>query len=280
MKKREVIQIIKDHHYKEWYGQKITDENTRDRVLFGSVDEECTGVVTAIYASVDVIKEAVKRNANLIVAHEALFWNHGDHTDWLEDHESYQLKRKLLADHHITVWRDHDHIHAGLDFQNRRVDGIFYGLLATLGWENYLEGDIGYPLIVEIPRMKTRDLIAEIISKLELNGIKCLGDLDGESQRIYLPMHVMGDDNDKMTVVNQEHIDTVIAMECIDYTLGIYIRDAAMLGLNKRILAVGHFNLEEPGMKWFGEVYLPRILPDVPVSFVRAGDMYSFVLRR
>ena len=60
MKISEVIQIIKDHHYKEWNGNAIKPETTRDKVLYGDVDKECTGVVTTIYASVEVIRKAAK----------------------------------------------------------------------------------------------------------------------------------------------------------------------------------------------------------------------------
>ena len=67
MKISEVIQLIKDHHYKEWNGNVIKPETTRDKVLYGDVDKECTGVVTTIYASVDVIRKAAKAGANLIV---------------------------------------------------------------------------------------------------------------------------------------------------------------------------------------------------------------------
>ena len=69
-------------------------------------------------------------------------------------------------------------------------------------------------------------------------------------------------------------------MECIDYTLGIYVKDAAMLNIEKCIIAIGHFNLEEPGMKWYAEKFLPAILPvTVPIYFKQVGDMYQFVIK-
>lgn len=280
MLKQEIIERIKENHDQEWMGKKIEESTTRDRVLFGQTDEECTGIVAAIYPSIDVIRTAIARNCNLIISHESLFWNHGDHTDWLMGNQTYLEKKKLLEDHHISVWRLHDYIHAGMDVRGRRVDGIFYGLLETLGWENYVEGDVGFPLILEIPKMKTEELIEQILEKLGLNGIKCLGSTEGYSQRIYIPMHIFGQDNDKITFVEKENIDTILAMECIDFTLGIYIKDSAMLSMNRRILAVGHFNLEEPGMRWYAEKFLPTILPSkLPISFVKVSDMYTFKVK-
>ena len=277
MKNKEVIQTIISHHYNEWLGREIQPETTRDKILWGDGEEECTGIVTTIYASVEVIRRAVEVGANLIICHESLFWNHGDHTDWLEDFDTFQQKRQLLTDNHITVWRDHDYIHAGMDWKGHRVDGIFYGLLTQLGWAEYVQGNVIFPICLEIPRIKTSELAAMLMERMGLNGVKCIGDADGYSQHIYIPQHIMGRDNDKIEKMETEDIDTVIAMECIDYTLGIYTRDAAMLGKNRRILAVGHFNLEEPGMKWFGETWLPTILPqELPVRFISAGDMFRY----
>lgn len=50
--------------------------------------------------------------------------------------------------------------------------------------------------------------------------------------------------------------------------------------MNRRILAVGHFNLEEPGMRWYAEKFLPTILPSkLPISFVKVSDMYTFKVK-
>ncbi|MFR1296078.1 MAG: hypothetical protein ACLSBH_12005 [Coprobacillus cateniformis] len=61
MRKIEIIEQIKNHHYHEWLGKEINEETTRDQILFGDIDEECTGIITAIYASVDVIKHAIEK---------------------------------------------------------------------------------------------------------------------------------------------------------------------------------------------------------------------------
>ena len=277
MRNREIIERIKAHHYDEWLGRKINDETTRDQILFGYPDDECTGIVTTIYASIDVIKKAAELNSNLIIVHESLFWNHGDQTDWLEDNRIFQAKKELLEEHRITVWRDHDHIHAGVDLNGRRVDGIFYGLLKELNWDKYVEGELVFPIIMDIPQTETVNLVKHLNRCLGINGIKCIGDIDGYSRRIYFPNHIQGRDNDKIEIVDKENIDTVIAMECVDFTLGIYVNDAAQLKTNRRMLVAGHFNLEEPGMKWFGEEYLPTIIRDISVHYVQGGNLFRFI---
>ena len=59
MKISEVIAKMKAYHKGTVNGVPIDESKTRDKVLYGNVDQECTGIVTTIYASVDVIREAI-----------------------------------------------------------------------------------------------------------------------------------------------------------------------------------------------------------------------------
>ena len=54
-------------------GNVIDEKKTRDQVLYGETEKECTGIVTTCFASVDVIRKAHELGANLIIPHEALF---------------------------------------------------------------------------------------------------------------------------------------------------------------------------------------------------------------
>lgn len=143
MKINEVIQKMKKYHRGIAQGKPIDDATTRDQILYGNPDQECTGIVTTCYASVDVIRKASACGANLIISHEALFWNHGDHTDWLEEarNKTFLEKKRLLDETGIVVWRDHDYIHSGIPMNGGYVDGIFHGVMVTLGWEKYLSCD-------------------------------------------------------------------------------------------------------------------------------------------
>jgi hypothetical protein len=278
MKISEIIEIIK----KNCKGYGVIDETTtRDKVLYGETDRECTGIVTTIYASYDVIKKAHELGANFIIAHESLFWNHGDHTDWLQENETFRIKKQLLDETGITVWRDHDYIHSCVLHEGEWVDGIFYGLAYELGWLDYIAGDKGVPMLYEIPETPARELAQYLMEKMNLKGMKTMGDLDGISRRIYIPMHIIGpQDNQELSFVEENRVDTVLAMEITDFTMAIYMRDGAQAGLNKRILAAGHFNVEEPGMKWLAEQHLPSLLPGLPITFVQAGDSYTMLLRK
>lgn len=113
------IQTVIDK-IKAYHNPNVTLDiaTTRDQVLYGEdrLGETCTGVVVTMWATADAIRRARALGANLIISHESLFWNHGDDTRWLERSENatYAAKKALLDEAGIVVWRDHDHLHAGI----------------------------------------------------------------------------------------------------------------------------------------------------------------------
>lgn len=93
----EVIQHVKDFSTGIDFGgfteKPIDDATTRDQVLYGATDAECTGIVTCIWPTADIIRRARELGANLIISHEALFWNHGDHQGVVGDTATFKAKR-------------------------------------------------------------------------------------------------------------------------------------------------------------------------------------------
>lgn len=281
VKIEEVVDKIKAY-YKglDENGQPIDPVKTRDQYLFGNPEIECTGVVVSCWPSVEVIQHAFKEGANLIISHEALFWNHGDKIDWLEEsnNQTFNEKKALLEENNIVVWRNHDYIHSGMPLEDGQyTDGIFYGTMKKVGWEKYLTNDVTDPFVFTIPKTEVREIAKEWNDKLELNGAKIIGDPSTEVTNVFIAPHILGGDNDLIEQIDRENIDLVIALELIDFTVTEYIHDSNLLGQSKAIMTLGHFNLEEPGMEYMLE-YLPGILPgDIPVSFAKSGDMYSYV---
>lgn len=88
---------------KEFEGLEITGKLTklghdtdRDKILYGQkhLSDECTGVVTTCWPSVAVVEKTHEIGANLIICHEAMFWNHGDHTNWLKENHNETFAKK------------------------------------------------------------------------------------------------------------------------------------------------------------------------------------------
>lgn len=282
MQIQNVIDRIKAYHKGEWEGKRIDEETTRDKILYGDAKQECTGIVTTCWASVDVIQKAAQQGANLIIAHEALFWNHGDHTDWLleEENHTFLAKKKLLDETGIVVWRNHDYIHSGIPMEDGSyTDGIFYGVACKLGWEAYIRKDIHNPLHFTIPKTTVQELADFLIQRLHLNGVKIIGRTDSVVEKVRIPFHVLGDARDSICEADKEDINCFLTMEVVDFTLAEYIRDSSMLGLDKAIIGMGHFNLEEPGMEYM-TTYLPQAIgTDVSCTYIQSGDMYEYITK-
>ena len=278
----EVIQSVKDYCKGSWMGMKIDDTKTRDKVLYGDTDKECTGIVTTIYASVNVIEKAHELGANLIIAHEALLWNRGDHREWLEEsqNKTYLAKKKLMDDYGITVWRFHDYIHSGIPHKDGYIDGIFYGLAKETGWDDaIISEDISGAVYLECEATTPRKVAKLIKEKWNLTGMKCIGNMDAKVTKILVCGHVMegGDSNTLIKRIDQEDINLLLPLELIDFTLTEYIKDSGELGYDRAILAPGHFNLEEPGMKYMEKWIDDALKEHIPTTFVQAGDMYTFL---
>ncbi len=279
MKINEVIRRIKKYHKGDSFaGHPIKEETTRDQILYGDPNKECTGIVTTCWATADVIRQAYQKGANLIICHEALFWNHGDHTDWLSNNSVFLKKKELLDQSGIVVWRDHDYIHSGIPMDDGSyTDGIWYGVMKTLGWEAYLTGDKAHPFDFTLPAIKASDLAQQMAKTMNLNAIRILGDPNTIIRKAWICRHILGNNNEDIKRVDEENIDLLITAELIDYTLSEYIRDAAMVGIPKVIFALGHFNSEEYGMRYMLE-YLPKAIGEpIPATFIQSGDMYSYI---
>ncbi len=267
-------------------GKPIDDKTTRDQITYGKqwVEEECTGIVTCIWPTADIIREAQRKGANLIITHEALFWNHGDHEDILLGNRTFAAKKELLDRWGGTVWRCHDYIHSKvpLEADGGMVDGIFYGFAWKTGWLDYRIGDTAQSLDFEIPEMSGKELAGHLVASLGLNGTRLIGDLHARVRRVHIPMHVLGNaasDTHEIMYADSEDVDALVTMEFIDFTTCEYIRDAAQLGQGKCAITVGHFNLEEPGMEYMVR-WLPRALGtnEIPLAFVPMRDTYSYVV--
>ncbi|MFT8459393.1 MAG: Nif3-like dinuclear metal center hexameric protein [Liquorilactobacillus ghanensis] len=283
MKIAEVVSKIKNYYKGVLNGEPISEDKTRDKILYGKTDIECTGIVTTTWATTDVIKRTVKLGANLIICHEALFWNHGDKQDWLIEskNQTYFEKKKLLDETGVTIWRNHDYVHSGIPLTDGTYkDGIFWGFAKYLGWEKYWvnsENDDILPIVFNLPQTTGLQVANKLIETFNLNGARIEGNPETIIKKAVIPYHNLGDAKKEIRFIDKQNINLVIGLELIDFTLAEYIRDSSMLGKNKCIVTVGHFNTEEAGMRYMVN-YIPKALQsDIPCYFVQSGDMYSYL---
>ena len=287
MKIKEVIGKILEYH------PQLPGYRGCDDYKCGDPEAECTGIVTALAPNVDVIRKTIELGANLIVVHEPTFFTSEDGPGWFENFPNsvYEEKRKLLDDHGIVVWRDHDHMH----FHN--PDGIFTGVLKYLGWEKYAKAEKSSAsmfthFVVTLPMSVSLSRLADhLMDKIGMNGVRYIGNPEDLVSRIAIVGHLypmFGPKKDGERPVEysvslikdmEEKVDVLIPGETIDWTILSYIRDAVSFGRKKAMISLGHFNWEELGMKYAKDWISELVGDELRVTYVPAGDMYRYQLR-
>jgi putative NIF3 family GTP cyclohydrolase 1 type 2 len=240
---------------------------TVDTIKSGNADQKVTGIVTTMFATVDVIRKAIALKANFIIAHEPTFYNHLDKTDWLENDSVYNYKRELLEKNNIVVWRFHDYIHS------LRPDGVRIGVMKALGWEKYYNPE--KPTIALIPSTTMEDIIKNAKTKLGLKFVKVVGDLSQKCERIGLLPGAAGA-RAHIDLIQREKPDVLLCGEVQEWETSEYIRDARAKGDAISLVVLGHALSEEPGMSWLVTWLQPQISV-IKVTHVPSNEPFIWV---
>jgi putative NIF3 family GTP cyclohydrolase 1 type 2 len=85
---------------------------------------------------------------------------------------------------------------------------------------------------------------------------------------------------DDQRIQEASRADAIIPLEICDWTVSTYVRDANELGMSKVIFEMGHFNVEEPGMRYMCE-WLPEAIQnhDIPIHYLQSKDMFHYIKR-
>ncbi len=271
------------------YHPPIDEANTCDGFKAGNPLDTCTGVVTAIVPTIDVIKKTRELGANLLIIHEPTFYMTPDYPDWHTDFINHVVEEKkvLIKEYGITIWRDHDHMHAN------QPDSIFTGVIKRLGWEEYMmDVDLPFFFGFEVPEVRVDEMCEFLKEKFHLNGLRYVGKSEDKISKIAIVGHLcpnmFGEDcedshghyHDYATSIikelDEDRFDAIIPGEVIEWNVLSYIRDAVAQGRAKACFNIGHFNLEEPGMEYAAEWIRDLVPQDVPVHYVRVEDLYKF----
>ncbi len=239
---------------------------TVDTIKAGDASQIVTGIVTTMFATVEVIQKTASLGANFIIAHEPTFYNHLDETNWLENDEVYKYKSALLKKNNITVWRFHDAIHA------HKPDGVMMGVLAALGWEK--NADTQKPYLINIEPSSLQHIIELAKKKLGIAHLRYIGNRSQMCSRIlFLPGSAGG--RRQIGSVAQEKPDLLMIGELDEWETSEYFRDLQSSGAKTSLIVLGHIVSEEPGLEWLAKWLQPQ-LEGVTVTHVPSKDAFSW----
>jgi putative NIF3 family GTP cyclohydrolase 1 type 2 len=237
---------------------------TVDVLKEGDPATPVTGIVTCMFATMEVLKEAVSKNCNLIIAHEPLYYNHLDETTSLQNDAVYLEKKQFITDHKLVVWRFHDYIHS------MRPDGIEMGMVDKLGWKDKLAKGTTNHFI--FPEITLKDLLKDLKTTFPKNSFYVIGIPDMKITNVHLAEGAPGSAR-HIRLLQDKNTDVLIAGESQQWETYEYMRDAVSQGKKKAIIFLGHINSEEYGMNYCAS-WIKSFINDVPVYFVEGGPSY------
>lgn len=241
---------------------------TVDTLKSGSRDQKVTGIVSAMFATIEVIEKAAQIGANFIIVHEPTFYNHADETDWIKNDAVFKKKYALLEKNGMAVWRFHDYWHS------HRPDGIYKGVLDSLGWGPY--SDAKNPRLVTLPApVPFQQLIAHAKEKLGIPMMRVVGDPAQPCQRVLLMPGASGG-RSHILALGQDKPDVILCGEISEWETAEYVRDARQQGQKLSLGVLGHIMSEAPGMQWLVPWLQPK-LPDVKITYLDSKNPFTYL---
>jgi putative NIF3 family GTP cyclohydrolase 1 type 2 len=258
---REVVQRIQEHVGVPW------QKETVDTFKAGDPDTKVTGIAVTMMATFDVLQRAAASNANLIITHEPTFYNHLDDIKEIPQKENDPVLSEKLAfikEHHLVVWRFHDHWH------RRTPDGIEAGMTHALGWEAFQDKQNQY--LFTIPETTLDKLAAELKARLELHTMRVVGDPQMKITRVALSPGAAGMQREIGALENPD-TQLLITGESREWETVEYAADAVSEKKNKALIVLGHIPSEQAGMEECTR-WLKTFVSEVPVKFVPAAQPF------
>jgi len=242
---------------------EVYTRETCDGFKFGDPEKPVKKIGVTWMASMGVIHEAIRRGVDMIVTHEPTFYNHWDKTEHLENDAVYAVKRALLEERGIPVYRVHD----GWDFYPEY--GILDSLAKALGLER-VAGQTMKIRVYECPNILLGDLALKVKHDLGLKAVRYVGDPDMEVTRIGLGIGSLGLWENLKEAMSLE-ADCLICGETIEWQTARYSEDSSVA-----LMPIGHSNSENPGMKSLAEFMKAR-LPELEIEYIETPDPFIYV---
>jgi len=262
---QQVIDRIKKSIGVEW------NADTVDTLKAGDPSTTAKGIVTTSMATLQVLRQAVKTGANLIISAQPTFYARADVPtppaprgggDPAPD-RVFAAKNEFITKNNLVIFRLSEH------WRRRQPDPFAQGLATALGWARYQSASD--PLHLEVPALALETLTTNVKRGLQSSGgIRVIGDPQLRVRRIGL---LPGTTPIQAALKVLPNVDVIVAGEVREWESVEYVRDQVFSGAKKGLILVGRVVSEETGMEVCAN-WLKTVVPEVAVRHVSAGDPY------
>src|SRR5215471_5402312 len=258
---REVVARIQARVGVPWQAETV------DTFKAGNPDTPVTGIAVTMMATMDVLERAAASGKNLVITHEPTFYNHLDKLDVLGEKERDPVlatKLAFIAEHHLVVWRFHDHWH------RRSPDGIETGMAHALGWEKQQDHENQY--LFAVPETSLEALAAELKRKLGVHVLRVVGDPHLKLRKVALVPGASGFSKETLAL-EMNDVDALVTGEPREWETVEYVADAVTQGKRKALIILSHIPSEQAGMEECTR-WLKTVVSEIPVEFVPVKDPF------
>lgn len=234
----------------------------------GDPNTPVTGVAVTMMATMEVLQKAAAAGANFVITHEPTFYAHDDKRATLGSLRDPVVAAKLafIREHHLVVFRMHDHWHAPARIPDPVVTGIF----RALDWLRY-QPKPELPVVV-LPATTVSALAKEMTKRLNASAVRIVGDVNQRVTKVGFLPGASGFDLHR-NFLQRDDVDVLVIGEAPEWETIPYVADLNAQGTHKALIVLGHVPSEEAGMEEFVRWLAPQ-LPEVKVSMVRASDPF------
>jgi hypothetical protein len=225
-------------------------------------------------ATVDVLKQAVKANTNMVLTYEPIFYGRTDGrapaasaprgpAGFGADDPVVKAKREFIEKNGLVVFRLCDH------WQARKENDMVTGLAGALGWSRRRVKS--EDALYDIPAASAEGTVALIHSRLNLRGgLRAVGDRKAIVRRVLLHPGTM---TPATMWQRYSEVDLIVAGEVREWENTHYAADIFAIGEKRALVTIGRVVSEDFGMRACAE-WLKTVVKEVPTKWIGAGDPY------
>ena len=239
---------------------------TVDTFKAGDPSTPVTGIAVTMMATLDAIQRAAASGKNLVITHEPTFYSHLDQTADLEKANDAVLaeKQAFIRDHHIVVWRFHDHWH------RRKPDGIQLGMTHALGWEKFQNPANAH--LFTIPETTLDGLATSVKHKLGITAMRVVGDSNMRLTKVAM-LPGAGGAASQIRMLERDDVEALLIGEVPEWETVEYVADAMTEHKRKGLVLLTHIPSEQAGMEECAK-WLKTFISEVPIEFVPARQPF------
>ncbi|MDR2895531.1 MAG: Nif3-like dinuclear metal center hexameric protein, partial [Propionibacteriaceae bacterium] len=180
---------------------------TVDHCLAGDPTGQVHGVATTMLASLPVLERAAQSGMDLVISHEAIFYDHQDQARErlaAERDPVFRAKEEFIKQNGMVVWHLHDIMH------DCRPDLVDAATIEAMNWHE--PESSAYPLVCPIPVQSLASLADAVARQLAASSVRFIGDRQLPVRRVGLALGFRGFEPIRQLLLRDD-VDVVLAGE-------------------------------------------------------------------